>query len=368
MGIEFKSPLLEDQQVDKKSKGNEKKKHNFNPDRRKFLKWAGGLAIAGSGASGAYKLAGMFSDDENAKNNKPDSRKNLTQKDELTGKAREEYEALKTKQGINPLERETKNIADVFLKAYYELSRSKFWPADVFTTDFFIAQQLQESKYKKEAESQAGALGIMQNMEVSIKDVVRYLNKLKSRGKYNYNGPEELADKQLTEIKELIKERADYSRAFGKLYLIMLKDPQYGYGIARNEYKRGDIKETQKKLLANYNGGLGNVGNRPEGLWPRESKDYCKKVFNYMERIENIRQALKDNGFDQNNDYAVMLLAREMDKAKNKSERKQILDMYVNKIIAEQKIKDKPLTDEEIKLIFLTKKEYALKKSGKTKK
>ena len=329
--------LLENQSVKKVSgKGKE-----FDPERRKFIKAGIGGALGLAGLGTIKKSIDFFTggdkDDSFYENqNECDSSKIINEEEN-----NEPKEILEKTEPLNAHKErieisETKNIADDFLDAYHELRKTEFWNSKILTDNLFMAQQLQESKYKKDSESGAGAVGVMQTRGTSIRDIPMFLAKLKRNVNFKYNGPDNLDDKQVEEIKSLIKKHADYGRAFGKIYMAMLCDNKYGYGVGEDSCKRGDIKTAQKEILAVFNGGLGNITYRLKGCsrqtksereWPKETREYYKKVFNYEQRIKNIKQAFLENNINLNN-REVVALAIEMDKYDSKK-RYVMLNKYI---------------------------------------
>ncbi len=324
--------------ADSKGENNEPE----NKGRRGFLKT---LAYgAGAFATGAIVKELLNDEDEVKKEKFREPSKIQKEDDNLT-----EEKKLKIKNEV-----EIKNIADIFLKTYYELSSSEHWPpADVVTTDLYIGQQLQESGLKRKAESGAGARGIMQNMEISIVDTVRYLNKLSRNTDFNYNGPKELNKQQIKDIMNLLFENADYSRAFGKLYLCALWDQKWGYQVGKTYYDKGNIKEAQQELLGSYNGGYKRIRREPINKWPSESRQYAKKILNYTERLKNIRDKFNLAKLSlAKEDYAAALMAREMDRPKNIKDKYKLLDKYTEIIKEKREELKRDLNEEEIRIIF----------------
>jgi hypothetical protein len=249
---------------------------------------------------------------------------------------------------------EIKDIADKFLETYHELSKTEHWPPrEIVNDDLYIAQQLQESGYDHDAVSRAGAVGVMQNMAISIKDTVRYLNILSHKTDFNYDGSKDLSEQQIRELMDLFSEYPDYSRAFGKIYMCALWDQKNGYGVGKKPFEDGNIKETQRELLGSYNGGFRRVKNKPTSSWPKESSIYAERILNYIERIKNIRNKFKEIGLIlERENYAVALIAHEMDKPKSLQDKYMMLDKY-SKLIKD--ISDnlgRDLNDREIYLIF----------------
>ncbi len=269
---------------------------------------------------------------------------------------------------------EINNIADHYLKAFETLKmREDFFPKKIFTRNLLIAQQLQESDFKKTAISNAGAIGVMQNMNISIKDVSLMLESLNKDGVIEYSGPiyikhpnkdqkskynnRLLTKTNLDELELFRMHNPDYSKALGKLYLMRLWNDKYGYGAGQDEYADGDTKGAQTEILGAYNAGYSRVKNKPIEKWLPEPRTYVKRIFNYVERLKNIRHAMEESGVNPKNDSIAMRIAREMDKVRSKgSERKEILDKTMNHIIQiikeEQKEKGRELNDQEIIKVF----------------
>ncbi len=326
-----------------------------SPERRRFLKGTGKfLAGAGSalvvekGIKEKEKIAGFLQ-----KATKGISMAIKRFREEDQGQIAK-TEKMKTKEHRKRVE--IQNISDHYLLAYKELSqKSEYLPPEIFSKDFFIAQQLQESGFDKKAKSNKGAVGVMQITKPAIQDVSKYLRQLHIAGVIDYHGPvylkkprrrkykserkykqaltnyydeykklrlkpeDLLTDEDIDDIKFESMENADYSRAIGKLYFMKLFDKKRGYAVGWREYQQGNIHEARRLLLACYNAGKGGVyiNNhvKPETQWPKETRDYVYKIFNYMQRIKNVRQAFKERGLDPDWDYAVMSVARAMDGA-----------------------------------------------------
>ena len=320
-----------------------------SPGRRRFLKAAGLTAAALATGVG---LKEIFEEDEEKKSSDletmadkssdletmADKSSDLeTMADKSKGEAKNSKKKNKEKMEIN-------NLADHYLKAYLELSKdSEKFPGKIFEKDLLIAQQCQESRGEIDAKSRSGALGEMQNMTSSIIDVTRYLNILKRNTGFEWNGPEELSKNDRKEIKELIIQKSDYSRAFGKIYLMQLWDDKYGYSVGRRKAEKGDVASAQTELMGAYNAGFSRVKEKSLSEWKklrekyRYKKDkksqkefrayneviaYVEKIFNYKKRIGNIREAFKKGVviFDNNEDYAVRELCLKLDEAGDKKE------------------------------------------------
>ncbi len=212
---------------------------------------------------------------------------------------------------------EIKKIADSLMRAYYELSNKKeFFPPNLFTPDLFIAQQLQESGYDKEAQSRAQAVGVMQVRKIALLDSVRYLNILKRRNQINYQGPKHLNNNQVEQILELIKKDANLGRAIGKIYMAMLLNH---YQVGKKDWREGRISEAQKKILAAYNAGHSRIKWQSEKKWPAEARHYYKNIFAYMKKLKTARLWLHKMDFKINNEhYAAMRIVKKVSAVKSK--------------------------------------------------
>ncbi len=271
----------------------------------------------------------------------------------LRAKASQPAAAEKTAPIIDRADGRIIRVAQSFKDAYQEIAaKPEFFPAEIFTTDLFIAQQLQESGYDKKAHSRANAVGVMQIRAGAVADAGRYLNILKRRGQINYNGPQKLTDKEIAEILKLAKADANLGRAIGKIYMAMLFSH---YRLGQKDYQRGRIKEAQKKILAAYNAGQTRIKRRPERFWPRESRQYYRRIFVYMERLKTVRQHLKKLNLNlANENYAAMRLVKKMSQVRSLAGQKVILSQCLKALLKAASVKDlrqqKVLSDKEVDL------------------
>ncbi|PLX26500.1 hypothetical protein C0583_07120 [Candidatus Parcubacteria bacterium] len=306
---------------------------------------------------------------------------------------------------------EIKNIADHFLKAYLELEDDpNFFPKEVFTDDLLIAQQLQESNFDRHATSHAGAVGVMQNMPISIKDDCLFLEKLHNNSIINYQGPiyignlenelkglqtgkypdlqgdkrkdrieylkklipekkkkfdkRILSTPQIETTKLLLQHNPDYSKALGKIYHMRLWHKDYGYSIGQSDVKKGNLQSAHIKLLGSYNAGP-KASKIPFDKWKnyswgKEPTIYVQKILNYMNRLKNIRSAMPDYELDSKDNAIAMRTAREMNKVflskDSKHTKKELLDKTMNHILSElqkaQNITGRKLTEDEVIEVF----------------
>lgn len=290
-----------------------------DPGRRMFLKRsaaaAAGFIVGGSMLAAAIDLLKKEKADHHRKIDSAGDKKSQSNRPEI----------------------KIENLADHYLEAYYRVSfdESKF-PDELFEKDLLIAQQCQESRGDVDAKSHSGALGVMQNMTVCLVDVTRYLNILKNKTGFKWDGPSELGKEEVMELKRLITEKSDYSRAFGKIYLMQLWDDEYGYGVGRKAFASGGIKQAQTELMGSYNAGFGRIKGKSITEWERlrdrykgdkskasqkeyraynEAITYVHRIFNYKQRLGNIRKIFQelDIVFDGNEDYAARQIALKLD-------------------------------------------------------
>ncbi len=329
-----------------------KKREEIDESRRKFL--TGSLSTTALlGVAGAIKTIEKLTSEENGKeSNKGNDRSETGKKLSFSGKEGELSEKEKRKEDER-LEKNARNLLENFL-VQYEILKTKgerFWPKKIFMDDFFIAIQLQESGFDAQAESRKGAFGIMQTMDIAFRDVNRYLEKLGREGIIEYGAKGEIADELLKKIKQLAKENANYSRALGKLFFINLFD---NYGIGKKEYKKGKFEAAQEKLIAAYNAGHG-IWQKPWKEWPAETKDYCRKVSAYLQRLKNIKAVLKRERIKSNLNYSAMLIARKKGTPKEKKMEKlpDIFILVQAKLLKrEEEKRGRALMDAEIKLVL----------------
>ncbi|MFA6171544.1 MAG: hypothetical protein WCW77_00290 [Patescibacteria group bacterium] len=240
----------------------------------------------------------------------------------------------------DPALRVCKN-AELWLR---QIENSPVWPKNLFTPDLFLAQEMQESKFGRFLKSPKGAVGVMQNMGISVKDVLRYLGKLQRNTKLKFEGLEDLDGEVLEKAMEIIHGEEKYSRAFGKIFMAALGDEKYGYAAGKAEGRQSEedrATEKRKRILAAYNGGPSLKG-LDEDAWPEESKKYAYKVLNYEERIRNIREALAEtNVINPYDDETVKYFALMMDFYKSQKEKYRFIGRTIEKIMKSPAAKGK---------------------------
>jgi len=267
---------------------------------------------------------------EEVDNKNPD--KNIEKISEQPKQVEErETERIEVNENMNAEE-----IAKEILRVFETKEIYKKMPADVFTSDFFIAQQFQESRYKKESKSSLGASGVYQNLSSSIIDVVKYLDTLRRKEKVDYRGPSRINHRRAEEIKKLLSKEENCGRAIGKSYLLSIYDPNYKYNQSpnKNVFIGKSPKEVQKLLMIAYHDGPSARFNPEE--CSKNAKNYYRSIFNFMNEIKVIRKNLSEFDFSGEEDYAVMLILRELDNYRGKEIRNKMLKKYTQLIEKKQ--------------------------------
>jgi membrane-bound lytic murein transglycosylase MltF len=253
-------------------------------------------------------------------------------------------------------------IAEKVLEKYNELfEKGDFVPNEIFSDNFFIATQLQESGYNSKAESSAGAFGVMQTMPITIKEVVRMLDVWKRKEGIGFacKKYDDMTSADVQEIKNLIQEDNNYGRAFGKLYFAGLYKI---HKIGEKDFEKGDTKEAQKKLLASYNWNpkdFKKYENR-EKAWPKESRNYYKRIFRNMEYLELVKAKTKESQIKSNPNYISMRIVQNMNAYRKLNSNdelfEKLLDKYIENLKLSESSRYRKLRDHEIdEVINLTK-------------
>lgn len=204
-----------------------------------------------------------------------------------------EFEKLKDEiRKENEPSMEMQNLAiEIQSLAHQIAKKEELLPSKLFTKNFFIAVSIQESNLDKAAQSEAGAIGIMQIKPVTIKEVIRYLNILERQEKIKFDGPqktENLSDQDINDLALLTKKNPDLGQSFGKIYFADLFD---NFKIGQDIFALGGITKTRKKLLAAYNWNPKKFKENEtnEEAWPIETQDYYKKIFKYMDILKEVQ-------------------------------------------------------------------------------
>ncbi|MEF3692111.1 MAG: lytic transglycosylase domain-containing protein [Candidatus Moraniibacteriota bacterium] len=282
-----------------------------------------------------------------------------------------EPEGRKTKPHNSDMEKESpaKKAHDIAVQIQ-ALSRNilkndEFFPRKIFSQDFLLCIQANESGFKKDAVSPVGAVGSMQVMPETVRDVIKYINRIDSRIDFK---KEDLNDETLNEIIKLIRQNYNLGEAFGKLYLAQIFN---GFGIGQKSLENNWISLGREKILATYNWGIGNFSKNPtdKKSWPNETKEYIEKIFSDMKTLQkiNARLDIDDNNqkIQKSNKKEGVLglktdpkaikkaLVLEMRKFKNKKpeEIAAILNRYLGEIRIREKINKKPLEKRELEKI-----------------
>ncbi|MFW5885205.1 MAG: hypothetical protein ACOCUF_03210 [Patescibacteria group bacterium] len=331
----------------------EKQKPESAIDRRKFIKMLGVMGLSAGATHILLNQANLF---------KKINRKRSTAETDLERSPSSQEENAFSETNPSPPEQKVaeKNnypkhpIGEKILEAYQELPPDLF-PPDLFSSDLLIAQQIQESGYRIEAISHANAVGIMQNREISLKDVLRYLKYLNRNEITLYNGPgkDDLSKEKYSELMQALQKNPDYSRAFGKIYLSQLLNQ---YHIGKEDYRNGNTEEAQKMILAAYNAGptLIKRTGKQEKMWPKETRDYYKKIFKYRDKLKSAREILHEEKIhleDYLEDYFVKELVMKMSSVSSSLGQRSIMVKYLKKLKSISR-KNKTIAYEDINQVF----------------
>jgi hypothetical protein len=345
---------MEKSQIEKKRnrQQTEKSQEHNALDRRKFMQM---LAVTGLSAGVTSIIENKTDLIKNFLHNK----NTAVPQESSGGKENFSNEEIKPEEDFNEKNKERQEkfkhpLSEKILEVYHSLPEDYF-PKDLFSKDLLIAQQIQESGYNSQAHSHANAVGVMQNREISLKDVFRYASYLNRKGVIDYNGPadQEISEDDYEEIMKSLKKNPDYSRAFGKIYLSQLFKQ---YKIGQDDYKSGNTKEAQKMILAAYNAGPTKIRrlDKQENKWPKEARDYYRKIFNYEEELSQVRKILKEEKIELDpsiEDYFVKELTLKIHSVKSKFSQRSIMLKYLKKLKANYK-NNKKIAHKEIGEIF----------------
>ncbi len=226
-------------------------------------------------------------------------------------KKSEEIRKIKPQENMDP-----HAIAREMLRLFDTDELKRFFPGEIFTSDFFIAQTFQESRGDKNAVSATGAKGVLQNFPGSVIDAVEYLDAMRREGLIPYHGPSRIKSKtQAKKIIDYFQENVNYGRAAGKIYEQAIFNPVYKYnsGLNKNAFRGKSNREIQRMILVSYHDGPGARYKSDEQLIAaakaRAKKTgrkfriedsavyYYKKIFGYMDQADFVRRTYRKNGF-----------------------------------------------------------------------
>ena len=265
----------------------------------------------------------------------------------------------KSEKEESPEKKEARKIADEILRSYLSPDIYRRFNPQVFTKDFFMAQQYQESRYREDAESEAGAQGVYQDKPEATMEVVKFLNFLRKNNLCDYAGPDSIDLEKAKEIGNLFKEKGDYGRAVGKLYLLAIHDKESSYNNKPNpDVFRGKTAiEQQDLLLIAYHDGP-SKRLHPEKA-SDNAKEYIHLIRKHMKSIGTIRDQLDRAGMSSDLDYAIIKIMREMERKENKGKPEETVVKWL-KVLQEAHMKkwqetgnyEEPLTSQEIRNLF----------------
>lgn len=185
------------------------------------------------------------------------------------------------------------------------LKKDDFFPKKIFSSDFLLAIQAQESGFEKGAQSHKGAVGSMQVMPETIKETLLYINKIDNRLSFE---EKDITKEFISDIIYLIKQNPELGKAFGNLYLAEIFN---NFEIGKKSLENNWITLGRKKILATYNWGIRKFMKNAadEENWPNETKNYINNISADKKIFDQINSKL---GIDENNKK--LLIKKETDK------------------------------------------------------
>jgi len=354
-----KQKSLENQNVSKREITENEPK---DISRRKFLKGAGkaavAFAVASSGAGKVYEYATNKIKEEITKESvlaevgTEDDKNKIAEELAQENKDKIKKDILDTE--IEGVSEKAKDIARELRRIFERvIGDERYTPKKLLNDDFYMAIQLRETKYDNSQVSNKGAVGVMQNTAISIEDLIRVMSLRKE--KFRYKG--EILDSEnespivAKELLKIVKEdkSGDFSRIFGKLYLMVLHNE---YNLGNNARTDEEYLDAQERIASSYNGGI-TQGKRNKNEWHEESREYAKIVREYTEILGEISRAMKNkillDGKEvifTNNNQARMLIAKRL--IVMKRGREEMLKEYVKTIEHLEEKKGMALSKEEI--------------------
>jgi len=372
--------------------GNLNKEEEINSERRKFLKKSA-LGFFGVVASvkALDKVLDFFSqdvDDENEKkaddiNNNNENIKEELDKNEIeikkprTKKSQKISDVIKPEKSLSKGRQENlvekilnaEEMAEEVLRVYNSPALLRRFDESIFTKDFFIAQQFQESRGDYTAESSAGARGVYQNKPESVIDVVRFLALLREKTKdlprgerCDYVGQDDISEEDAKKISALFLKKADYGRAVGKLYLLSIhdKDSKWNNDPNPDVFRSKSPKKQQELLLLSYHDGPSRRRN-PQNA-SQDAKKYLNLVERHMRVIVDIRSRLEKAEMSKDLDYAILKILQKLDNRESRNKTEEVISYWLQKLQKRHINKWKqdnnfgqPLNNNEIRSLFIEK-------------
>lgn len=253
-------------------------------------------------------------------------------------------------------------VKEIYVLSEVLTKNEKLFPRQLFPESFLIAQGIAESDLKVDAQSGKGAIGIRQLKPNTLKEDIRYLNILKRSGIIDSSLPpeEQLTQADIEKMCELVKSDPKYGEAFGNLYLADLFS---NFKIGQKDYAMGGITKARKKILVAYNWKPDRFKKyeHQEKEWFKESKNYYKKIFHYMEIIDKIEARMIEMKMLTNIHDLSPILTLEIKKYERELSEEdprfdetieKVMQGYLDIIFEMEKIKEKPLVPEEVKRLI----------------
>jgi len=337
--------------VEKQQGGQSEKKNIMN--RRDFLKKAGGFIAAATLVAGGVNIF-----DEESPEDEEQTKKNVLDKvgvsEEGDKMPKEEYMSEQEKSrdildtDIEGVSEKAKDIARELRRVFGKvIGEENFTPEKLLNDDFYIAIQLREAKYDNNKESNKGAVGVMQNTPISIEDLMRIMEKDYELFLYNGKRTNESERGQIAkEMLNIVKadKSGDFSRIFGKLYLMILHKE---YGIGKEAVSDEDFLDAQERIASSYNGGV-TQGKRDKEHWHRESKKYAEMVRGYMDTLKVL--SLEMSELKTNDNSSRMLIVKRL--FEMTEGREYMRKIYLDKVKKAEGSPPKKISKERLKVIL----------------
>ena len=208
-------------------------------------------------------------------------------------------------------------LAEEILRVSKLPAMVKRFDSKVFSDDFLLALQFQESRFNEKAVSSEGAQGKFQVMPVAIQAVVEYLEFLhgKKDGLSDYSGPQKISLSMAKKIGNLFEKNSQYDKAIGMIYLLLIYDKDYYLNQSPNRdvFRKKSIREQQRLLLYSYQAGPGYRLTPGKAL--ASSREYAQNIFCFMDTIKKLRSELHKNSYPKHKiNLAIIEILRKADR------------------------------------------------------
>lgn len=208
-------------------------------------------------------------------------------------------------------------VSEQILKNFgTDIVQSRF-DSKVFTPDFWLAVQFQESRFNPKAVSHKGAKGDFQVTPIAVQAVIKYYYFLKQKKALTtYHGPKKISFALAKKVCNLFASYPEYCEVFGKSYFVVIHDPEYIWNKKKDFFRGKPIWEQRARLLYSYNAGPKYRYKKPLS----SSVLYANNIFVVMDKICFVRQELRQQGYNGRElKQQIKILMRTADKKGNLS-------------------------------------------------